>query len=348
MLRVTSIGSTVDRLRGRLRRVGARPLRTPVDTTDLDALIDAIAPLQLPDEVETWWRTVDVASFPMQPFPRPCRPDSSLRLWQQYQDEWVGVTPRCLVPVAYDSMVVLSVDVDRTDTLGGDVFAWAVDSHGAFEHVAGSWVDVVECYVDVIDAGAYELRRGIVMPESEILDGALRARRTDTVVPPRYPARKMQFANAAQWPMHWQRASGIAPSDRRPRGRTLTIGDVLAAPRGARLRGTIVGRVVGLVGGSAGSLAIVDDRSGRLDIWCPAATCTWGPRLEGIFEFDVEAQADQAIQGDFGFIADGQRDITAAVLRGDLTAAQDAGVEFSQRSQAHRAAAIASAVRPAG
>lgn len=289
---VTDIERTLDRLRGRLRRAGARPLRLPPDTVDLDALIAAIAPLRLPETLETWWRSVDVAQFPMQPFPRPCRPERALRTWESYQEEHVGLVPRCLVPVASDSAGILSVDVDTTDSLSGDVVGWAVDDPGAFEHVAASWADVLECYVDVIDAGAFELRRGIVMPEPEIVDGALRARRSDTLLPPRYPARTMRFASPAEWPLQWQRASGIRPSDRRPRGRTLTIGEILAAPLGTRLRGTIVGRVVGLVGRSTGTLAIVDDRSGRLDVWCPAAACIWGPRLEGVFEFDVEARTD--------------------------------------------------------
>lgn len=309
---VTDIERTLDRLRGRLSRAGARPLRRPPDTVELDELIAAIAPMRLPEAVETWWRLVDVSSFPMQPFPRPCRPDRALRTWTSYQEEFVGVVPRCLVPVASDSAGILSVDVDATDSRGGDVVGWAVDDGGMFEHVASSWIDVLECYVDVIDAGAFELRRGVVMPELEILEGALRARRSDTVLPPRYPARTMRFATPADWPLHWQRATGIRPGDRQPRGRTLTIGEILAAPLGTRLRGTIVGRVVGLVGSAGGALASVDDRSGRLDVWCPAAACTWGPRLEGIFEFDVEARTD------------GQRDVATTTVAVTATAIRPA------------------------
>lgn len=317
---MTDIERTLARLRGRLRRVGARPLRTPPDTIDLDALVEAIAPLELPEAVETWWRSVEVASFPMQPFPRPCRPDHALRTWTEH----TGVVPRCLVPVASDSATVLAVDV--SPEAAGDVVSWAVEDPELFEYVATGWDDILECYVDVIDAGAYELRRGMVMPEPEILDGALRARRSDVVLPARYPARRMRFAGPNDWPAHW-----------RPHGRTLTIGEILAAPHGTRLRGTIVGRVVGLVGGAAGALAIVDDRSGRLDIWCPAATCTWGPRLEGVFEFDIEAHAEPV----------GQREATTAAFTRDPSSVTDTGGEFSHHHPSRRPAATATAIRPA-
>src|SRR5262245_36691936 len=274
---MSDIEQALDRIETRLRRVGVRRMRRPRGTADLDALIAEIAPVRLPEAVEVWWRAVDTTSFPIEPWPRPCDPRFALSTWRSYQDEFVGVVPRCLVPVAYESHVVLSVEGDQPGGPGGEILRWAVDDQGSFSYVVPSWADLLECYVDVIDAGAYEVRRGVIALETEILDGAIRARCTGVRVEDRFPGAAMRFADAGRWPARWQRSSRLDPADRRPRGRTLTIAEILAASPRPEVAGTIVGRVVRLGGTTGGCLATVDDGTGTISVWCPAATCVWGP-----------------------------------------------------------------------
>jgi hypothetical protein len=57
--------------------------------------------------------------------------------------------------------------------------------------------------------------------------------------------------------------------------------------------GTVRGRVVHLVGSGAGRDVVVEDGTGSLDVWCPAAVCTYGPVLGRTFEFDVVVRPDR-------------------------------------------------------
>jgi hypothetical protein len=63
---VNDIDGAIDRLRDRLRRIGARDITEPGDTSGLQALSSAIRPLQLPEALTRWWETVDTGSLPFQ------------------------------------------------------------------------------------------------------------------------------------------------------------------------------------------------------------------------------------------------------------------------------------------
>lgn len=199
---------TIDRIRDRLQRVGVSVPSAPLDGRALGDLARAIEPLQLPDSVTQWWRTVDVETFPVSAWPRPCDPALALTIWRSYQDEFVGVVPRCLVPVAYESHVVMSVEAEQPGSWAGEILRWAVDDWGMFRHVLPSFSDLLESYVDVIDSGAYEIRDEIVVLDDEAVEGAIRARSADAAITDRYPAIEMHFTDASQWPAHWQRSNG--------------------------------------------------------------------------------------------------------------------------------------------
>jgi hypothetical protein len=345
--RVTDMDSVVERFLDRLAKAGAREISPPTDrtTANLEALIDTIAPLKLPHAVERWWRLVDMFRFPWDPFPEPSGPDVALEMWKSYREEFVGVVPSCLATVAYSSMVVLSVELDQPGAPGGEIVRWAVDDGMSFDYVASSWTEVLKSYIDVLDAGAYtcDPRYGIVRPDEDVLDAALHARRVEAGPPGRYPEESMMLANPSQWPPHWQQADHIDPGDRRPRGRTLTIGEILAAPPGVSVEGTVVGRVIDFIGGTD-RLVAVDDGTGVLDIFCPAAACLWGPAGGGEWEFDVTARADR---GDPASLLQLGPKASNAGLSGDLPGARRAAEELARRLQRHDTAAVASVVRPA-
>jgi hypothetical protein len=339
---VSDIERAIDRIRDRLRRVGVRDVSAPKDTRTLDELVRAIQPLRLPDDVLRWWRTVDVDSLPISAWLQPCTPEFALETWRSYQDEFVGVVPRCLVPVAAGT---LSVEADQPGSPGGEIIRWSRVDGGWFRYMVPTWSDLLECYVDVIDAGAYEVRDGIALLEDDIVDGAARARSSHVEVTDRYPAREMLLADASQWPGHWQRSNRIDPADRAARGGTLTIADVHTSEGGTSITGTIVGRVVWLAGNSDGRLVTVDDGTGSLDVWCPAQVCLWGPVLRRSFEFDVVA-AGGSIDTDHPRRRQLHRDTTSALLASDMDAAQQPAAELASGVGSHRASAVASAVRP--
>jgi hypothetical protein len=340
---MSDIERALDRLATRLQRIGARSMAPPPDTRALDELIAQIAPVSLPEAVETWWRRVDTQRLPIDAWPSPCDPGFALSTWRDYQEELVGVAPRCLVPVAYSSMVVLSVEADQPGAPAGEILRWTVDGPGSFSYVVPTWADLLECYVDVIDAGACEVRDGVIVLEHEILDGAIRARSSDVRVEDRFPGREMHFADASHWPARWQRSSGIDAGDRRPRGRTVTVVDVLATAPGTRVAGTIVGRVVGLAGTAGGCLATVDDGTGTIAVWCPAAVCVWGPTNGKVFELDIDGAGGSAGSG---LPRELHRDVTSAALAGDLAAAQEAAAELAGHVGPHSAGTTATAIRP--
>jgi hypothetical protein len=189
-----------------------------------------------------------------------------------------------------------------------------------------------------------ELRQDTVMLDDATLDGAIRARSASAQIDHRYPARTMHFVDPSQWPPRWQRSTGVDPADRLPRGRTLTIAEVLASAPGTRVDGSIVGRVVGLSGNSDGRLAAVNDGTGSIDVWCPATTCIWGPIMSRSFEFDIVADGGAAPSRPRVQL---HRDVTSAALAGDLTTAQRGAAELARGVGAHATTTVATAVRPA-
>ena len=69
----------------------------------------------------------------------------------------------------------------------------------------------------------------------------------------------------------------------------------MRAAQNGPVSGRIAGDVVRLAGSSAGLLAVVDDGTGTLDVWCPAGTGPWGPRHRERFEFEVVLADGEAL-----------------------------------------------------
>ena len=83
------------------------------------------------------------------------------------------------------------------------------------------------------------------------------------------------------WPAHWLEASGVDLAGREPRGTTHTIDELVDAASDGPVSGRIAGTVVRLVGIGRDTVALVDDGTRAVDVWCPAGTSVWGPVHNG-------------------------------------------------------------------
>jgi hypothetical protein len=145
------------------------------------------------------------------------------------------------------------------------------------------------------------------------------------------------------WPAHWLAASGVDLRTREPLGATHTIAELVAAAGRGPVTGRVHAEVSVLAGGGDGSLVVVDDGTSSLDVWCPAGASLWGPVHRTRFEFEL------TIEGPVGAPPDLESrpaEITRHALAGDLGSAQEAAAEFIGQLQSHRAAAVASDIRP--
>jgi hypothetical protein len=90
---------------------------------------------------------------------------------------------------------------------------------------------------------------------------------------------------------------------------------------------------------------VVDDGSGQLDIWCPAGTSQWGPVHRERFEFELTIKDPVGAPPATGIVSP-HEEIARNALAGDLESAQHAALAFDEQLERHRAAAVASDIRP--
>jgi len=101
--------------------------------------------------------------------------------------------------------------------------------------------------------------------------------------------------------------------------------------------------VIRLAGIGGDTIAVVDDCTAQLAVWCPAGTSPWEPSSHGRFEFEVtmEGASDSAPDLDTGY-----GEITKAALAGRLEDAQAAATAFFGRLERDEPAAVATDIRP--
>lgn len=212
--------------------------------TELEELAAAIEPYRLPPELERFWQGHELPQF----YPELIGPSLALTLYRQNVAEFPHCGPPLLLPVAYESHVFLSVDLET-----GEVWRWALDED------------------------AYQL----VYPTfAELLDAVARGR-------PGAPMRRVD-RHVDAWPPAWLAAGGIDLRDREPRGATHTIASLIGTRPGTvpgPVR--IAGEVVRLAGAGGDYYAVVDDGTGTLDVRCPAGASAWTPVHRRRFELDV-------------------------------------------------------------
>lgn len=144
-------------------------------------------------------------------------------------------------------------------------------------------------------------------------------------------------------------ATSLARSERnRPgRGRASWGTTTIRALRGGQAgSGTIAGTIVGLSGTAAGLRAVVDDGTGELVVWCPAAANPFGAIVSGQHvELDVVLTSgdEKRSSREFDALASG---ISTSAMAGDLTAAQAYAQELGSFLEPAAADALATAARP--
>lgn len=208
----------------------------------------------------------------------------------------------------------------------------------------------VDLFAAFIEAGEFTVHDESARPWSEFdpeerWDSAQQARLANDLPHPRYGRHQIFEEDVRHWPEHWLAADGISPADRVPRGATTTIAELVdQARRGAPATGTIHADVTRCAGSAAGLRVRVDDGSDALEVWCPSAVCTHGPRMRERYEFDVVVRPTLE-PGD----ADAwrkQREVQEHALAHDLERALAGAAELYAELFETPTAAEALAIRP--
>jgi hypothetical protein len=295
----------------------------------LQEIAAAVAPWRLPADLLTFWRSVDPDTLAVAPCPRPADPLLSLRLWQEhvFGDPVLGALG-AYFPWGYESHDFMLVELDPADAAsGGACFSWA----GAGSPVVRRFPSVA-AYVDLL-ATMIELQEFVDHPQHGVIEFDPGRRWTDAQVV-RLAGCQGPFADRAA--MAWTDSpvtSVRALLDRAASGESPT--------------GLIRARVVSLSGCAAGTRIEVDDGTGRLDLWCPAALAG-GPILDRLFDFDVSLQPGVERMFDLADVSDGLRGIELATRKGDLRTAVGLATPLYDRLFGTPAPAQARAIRPAG
>ena len=284
------IDAAVDRLDEALRAAGLPALEVPADAEALVEIAATVAPYRLPADLHRFWERVDFRNSPVSGWRLPEPLDARLALDTQRANLAPGLAylfgPPLLFPIARISGDQWSVELVSGWSEGGTVFSHEGEHHIEYPSVS----DLVEVYAELLEEGAFDHRGG----RAVLLLGPERAKQEERLSAawphPLYGHAREVPADYAGWPAHWLAAAGIDLASRIPRGATHTIAQAVEAAKQRELVARVVGKVVWLGGSSDGVLAVVDDGTTQLEVWCPAGASPWGPRMSDRFEFEVAMQ----------------------------------------------------------
>jgi hypothetical protein len=343
-----SADAAIDRLIDAYEQAGLGPVRRASDVEPVLARIArTIAPMRLPDDVIRFWRRVDPERITVAPYPGLISPDFALESWEMHRDELPGMTPRLLFPVCYESHGFLFVELDTPDRAGGACLEWGYAGspfHLRFPRFA-AYLDLL---ATMIELGEFERpadpRHMIAFDPYDRWADAVSVRLAAAQPVPGFGHARELDEDVRQWPEHWLTAHGLAAQDRGPRGEHTTIDELLAATSGRGGTGRIRGRVTSLAGSAEGARVTIADGTGSLDVWCPAAVCTYGPVLGREFELDVTVDAQVAPPSDWSAL---RAEVEDRALAHELDEAAAAAARLSEQIFGTAASARATAIRPA-
>jgi hypothetical protein len=289
--------AVVRRLQSALAHIGARPLLPPRDAAALRDVAAAVAPLRLPVEVDQFWRLAEgySSSFTFFPHPHATDPDFALECWQEHRLQ-PGMTPDLLFPVCYESHAFLLVELDGAHGAGGACFTWAYSGEEPFVLVAPDLVGYLAVAAETLEAGHLERHEhdGRVSHhfDDNVFQAALQERLRQSPHP-RYGEAAEIGWNPTSWPSHWLASVGPAAEEKHAREATTTLAALSATGLSTGAAGRIHARVRELWGFSDGIRVTIDDGTGALDAWCPAAVTMFGPAYDGrYYEFDLVITED--------------------------------------------------------
>jgi hypothetical protein len=289
---VTGIDACIDRLDEALRRAGLGQLASPGESGVLDEIAETVAPWALPGDLQRFWHRVDTERLPVSSWrmPRLAGPAQALATHSQNRDE-AGLLfgPPLLFPIARSSGDQWSIELASEWGPGGTVFSHEDGSRIEYP----SFTDLVAVYAELVEEGDFV--RGAEGRADLALAGE-RRKQAERLPPelPLYGRERAFSAERAAWPAHWLAAAGVDRSTFEPLGATHSIDELVRAALAGQVHGRVTGTVVRLVGSSKGALVLVDDGTGTLEIWCPAALGPVGPRHGHRYEFELEVEPGAA------------------------------------------------------
>ena len=290
------IDASIDALADALEAGGVERPAPPPEPFDLDAIDAELAPMSLPAHVRRFWERIDPRRLRLWAYPQPVTPDFALGSWKENRDEFPGSAPLALLMVGYESHQCMSVELDSPFGSGGALFEWNlvdVGFHLRYRELS-DWLDRM---TKLLAAGEFERREGGAGPVLWLRDPHTMVPMSELPAPPTpnpvhgevtyYERRPLE------WPLHWQRLSGIEPEDVEPRGATHTVAELLASDPSQPLEATIAALVVDLGSFGSGTFVRVSDDTGVMTIGCPLAITTLGPGMRQEYEFDVIVPAGE-------------------------------------------------------
>jgi len=238
----------------------------------LREIAETVAPLSLPAEVETFWRSIDPRCLHAAPPPRPMSAEFALESWRSR--ERPGRVPPVLFPVCHEGGEYLLVELAEQGTgEGGACFGWQGNG-SPFRLRLSTFTTYVDLLATMLELG--ELHRGDpgAWPGrwSRIDAGrwadALAVRLAGELPHPRFGASPVVGPDPREWPAAWRAAwrEAAAPGSSGP----TTIAELTRrVGSGRAVTGTITARVLREVGSAVGIRVVVTDGTGELDVWCP-------------------------------------------------------------------------------
>jgi hypothetical protein len=311
----------------------------PISAEDLATVAEAVAPLGLPPGLVATWRRFQTGESTVLTWMPMQRAVHGLEMWRE-ESAPMPTGRGVLFPLAYESHEFLLVELATSATPGGALFRWAYDG-GPAHPVFADLETALAC-------AAEGWRRGLLGSWEAVAQEGWR-RLSETYSPatgyPEHlaPFEAIDLARPLSWPSVWQEASGVDPAAAEPRGSATSV---RALRDGQARSGTIVGRIAGLSGTGAGSRVVVDDGTGELVVWCPAASDPFTAVVNGQHvELDVLlALGDEKRSSrEFDALA---ADISTSAIAGDLAAAQAYAQELASFIDPAATDALATAARP--
>jgi hypothetical protein len=337
------LDAALDRLDEALRSAGLAGLEPPSDLAAVAEVADAVTPYSLPAQLRRLWERVDPESIGPITFPKIGGPTAvleHLRVLEEIGAPLPLALPPIFVPIDYASQCYGVVELESEWSEGGTILEWDLDGIALAFRSVRDWIEVV---AELVAEGSFERGDGYVALDHRAEQEKRRARLDASTPDPVYGDLRAIPSELQLWPPHWLAACGVDLRDREPLGATHSIAALVSAAGTAPVKGRIHAEVIRLVGSGAGALVLVDDRSGQLDIWCPAGTSPWGPVHRQRFEFELAIEDPVGAPPD---LDSPQEEIARNALAGDLESAQHAALAFHEELERHRPAAVASDVRP--
>jgi hypothetical protein len=299
---VTSIDAALDRLDTALRAADLDGLSPPADRGALDALVDLIAPYELPAGLRRFWERVDPTTLAVEPWPELLRPQDAGDCYREDRQFFPLSGPPLLLPIGAHSDARQLVELKSERSADGPIFF--SEASTPFRLQYRGVVDFVGVLAEAIEDGAIERRGGFNVLDERVIAERAAARLRCAPADASYGDALEVPTDPTGWPAHWLASAGIRLEDRRPIGTTHTIAEFIEAAARKPVSGRIAGEIVRLVAVGHDCFVVVQDESGQLDVFCPAGTSPWALSRRQHFEIEItperatEHHAQRAVASD--------------------------------------------------